>query len=572
LVSTGALLIGLVPWMVEAGTATKEWAAGEDWTTYESRMLTAESLTYTLPEVREAITNFTRRLPKAELFEGGVARGITLAPVNTVADVVGLGQLEARHYWDELRLPSGRTLKTPGAFVKASRTPVGWTRPAPDIGEHTAEVLSTDRRTTPARTDPKLAGPSGGDQSRPGRERLPLEGVKVADFSWIGVGPITAKALADHGATVVHIEFDNPPDRLRLVGPFKDNVPGINRCQFFASFNTSKLSLQLNLKHPEGHAVARRLLAWCDIALDSFTAGTMNELGLGYDVARELNPGIIMATTCLLGQTGPAARLAGYGYHAASISGFFEITGWDDRPPGGPFNAYTDTIAPRFLTTALLAALDHRRRTGEGQFIDQAQMESALHFIAPQLLDVQVSGTSARRNGNAHPSHAPHDVYPCAGVDEWCAIEVEDDEQWRSLRQVLGDPAWAADPMLDSAAGRLSHTDLIDRELAAFTVQHEPLDLMARLQEAGVPAGMVQRSSDHQLDPQLAHREFFRRLKHPEMGEVPYEGHQFRILGYDNGPRLPAPCLGEHTYIVLNEILGMDDDQVATILASGACG
>lgn len=567
LVSTSALLMGLVPWMVENGSVSEEWAAGEEWTTYERRMLTGESLTHTLPEVREAITNFTRGMPKAELFAGGVARGITLAPVNTVADVMQLAQLEARQYWDELRLPGGRTLKTPGAFVKATATPVGWHRPAPDIGEHTAEVLSTVPRTGPV-----ASGPPGAHQSRSGRERLPLEGVKVADFSWIGVGPITAKALADHGATVVHVESDNPPDRLRLVGPFKDDVPGINRCQFFASFNTSKLSLQLNLKHPEGQAVARRLLAWCDIALDSFTAGTMDRLGLGYETARALNPGIVMATTCLLGQTGPAARLAGYGYHAASISGFFEITGWDDRPPGGPFNAYTDTIAPRFLTTALLAALDHSRRTGEGQFIDQAQMESSLHFIAPQLLDVQVSGTSARRNGNAHPTHAPHDVYPSAGDDEWCAIEVEDDDQWRALRRMLGEPAWALDPMLDTAAGRLRNTDLIGRELAAVMVQYEPLDLMARLQEAGVPAGMVQRSSDHQLDPQLAHRSFFRRLKHPEMGEVPYEGHQYRILGYDNGPRFPAPCLGEHTYTVLNEILGLDDDQVAEVLASGACG
>ena len=300
-----------------------------------------------------------------------------------------------REYWDELTLPSGRTLRAPGAFVKASATPLAWSRPAPAVGEHTAEVLGS---LQPPIVTARTRAPE------PASRRLPLEGVKIADFSWIGVGPITAKALADHGATVVHVESDAPADRLRLVGPFMDDVPGINRCQFFGSFNTSKLSLQLNLKHPEGLDLAKQLLAWCDIALDSFTAGTMGELGLGYDVARQLNPSIIMATTCLLGQTGPAARLAGYGYHAAAVSGFYEITGWDDRPPAGPFNAYTDTIAPRFLTTVLLAALDHRRRTGEGQFIDQAQMESALHFLAPELLDVQVSGISARRNGN-HDAH-----------------------------------------------------------------------------------------------------------------------------------------------------------------------
>jgi benzylsuccinate CoA-transferase BbsF subunit len=370
----------------------------------------------------------------------------------------------------------------------------------------------------------------------------------------------------------VHVETDDPADRLRLVGPFKDNVSGINRCQFFGSFNTSKLSLHLNLKHPGGQAIARRLLAWCDVALDSFTAGTMGDFGLGYDVARALNPSIIMATTCLMGQTGPDARLGGYGYHAAAVSGFFEITGWDDRPPAGPFNAYTDTIAPRFLATTLMAALDHRRRTGEGQFIDQAQLESALHFLGPELLDVQISGRSPRRAGNDSPHAAPHDAYPCAGEDQWCAIAIETEEHWRALRRALGEPAWAKDAALGSLAGRQARRELIDRELAAFTVRHAPRALMERLQAAGVPAGMVQRSSDHMQDPQLAHRAFFRRLSHPEMGEVPYEGHQYRISGYDNGPRFPAPCLGEHTYRVLSEVLGMSDDEVAEAMGSGACG
>jgi crotonobetainyl-CoA:carnitine CoA-transferase CaiB-like acyl-CoA transferase len=570
LIATSATLAGLLPWMVESGAVTAEWAAGEDWATYESRMLTEqETLAISLDEVREAITRFTLQHPKAELFEGGLDRGVTLAPVNTAADVVAFAQPAARDYWDEVRLPSGRTLRAPGPFVKASATPVAWPGPAPDVGEHTGEVLDA----LPHRSaHPAVAAAS--DRRSPGatQSRMPLDGVKVADFSWIGVGPITAKALADHGATVVHVESDDPPDRLRLVGPFKDDIPGIDRCQFFGSFNTSKLSLHLDLKHPVGQDIVRRLLAWCDIALDSFTAGTMAALGFGYDVARSLNPGIIMATTCLMGQTGPAAKLAGYGYHAAAVSGFYEITGWDDRPPAGPFNAYTDTIAPRFLATTLMAALDHRRRTGEGQFIDQAQMESALHFLAPELLDVQVSGESPRRAGNHDPDHAPHDAYPCAGDDQWCAIAVETDEQWQALRRAIGDPPWAMDPELDTAAGRRAQRDLVDRELGAYTAAFGPHELMARLQAAGVPAGAVQRSSDHMLDPQLAHRSFFRRLEHPEMGEVPYEGHPYRIDGYDNGPRFPAPCLGEHTYQVLTEVLGLDDDEAAEVLASGACG
>jgi len=561
LIATTATLAGLVPWMLQEGAITDEWAAAEDWSTYEARMLTTDALTHQLADVRAAITRFTLGQTKLDLFEGGIARGVTIAPVNNVADVMAMGHLAAREYWDELTLPSGRTVRTPGAFVKAAGTPVAWTRPAPRIGEHTDEVLAEVRGAEPKRVEVAVTS-----------EPLPLAGVKVADFSWIGVGPITAKALADHGATVVHVEHDRPADRLRLVGPFKDDVPGINRCQFFASFNTSKLSLQLDLKHPEGNAVARQLLAWCDVAIDSFTAGTMASLGLGYDVARELNPGIIMATTCLMGQTGPAAELAGYGYHAAAVSGFYEITGWDDRPPAGPFNAYTDTIAPRFLATTLLSALDHRRRTGEGQFIDQAQMESSLHFLGAQLLDVQLSGARARRNGNFDPSCAPHDAFPCAGDDEWCAIAVETDEQWRALRVVLGEPTWAMDPALDTLVGRQANIELSDAQLGAFTSEHEPRELMELLQAGGVPAGMVERSSDHQLDPQLAHRSFFRRLEHPEMGEVPYEGHQYRITGYDNGPRFPAPCLGEHTFQTLADVLELDVDEVGRILSSGACG
>ncbi len=560
LIATTPTLNRVIPWMLADGTVTEEWVAAEDWRTYEVRMLTGADLALPLEAVRERIRAFCIKYRKAELFERGIAGGATLAPVNTVADVLALDHLERRDYWQRYELPGGRVLRAPGPFVRLSSTPVAFSRPAPAPGEHSSEVLES---LGAAMEPPTAHSPRVG---------LPFAGVKIADFSWIGVGPITAKYLADHGATTVHVETESPVDRLRVVGPFKDNIPGPNRCQFFGSFNTSKLSLAINLKRPEGLEVAKRLIAWADICLDSFTAGTMEQFGLGYDVVREINPGLIMASTCLMGQTGPAAALAGYGYHAAAISGFYEVTGWDDRPPGGPFNAYTDTIAPRFLAATLMAALDHRRRTGDGQRIDQAQMESSLYYLAPELLDQQVSGRSPRRNGNCDAQAAPHDVYPCAGDDQWCAIAVETDAQWRALRQVLGEPEWAVSPELDSVAGRRARRDFIDDKLAELTVRHTPRELMQRLQAAGVPAGMVQRSSDHLADPQLLHRRFFRPLEHAEMGEVPYEGHQFRIAGYDNGPLAPAPCLGEHSIQVLQEILGYGDDDLARIAASGALG
>jgi len=558
LITTTATLDRLIPWMLEDGVVSAEWVAAEDWKTYEVRMLTT-GLVHPLAEVQERIRTFCARYRKAELFAEGIARHATLAPVNTVADVLALEQLETRDYWRPYALPNGKTLRVPGPFVRLSRTPVSYAHPAaPAAGAHNQEVLDGLDATFSAPAEPSRASPT-----------LPFAGIKIADFSWIGVGPISAKYLADHGATVVHVETEQPADRLRLVGPFKDNIPGPNRCQFFGSFNTSKYSLALNLKEPEGLEVAKHLVRWADICLDSFTAGTIADLGLGYDVVRQINPSIIMASTCLMGQTGPAAPLAGYGYHAAAVSGFYEVTGWDDRPPGGPFNAYTDTIAPRFLAATLMAALDHRRRTGEGQYIDQAQMESALYFLAPELLDFQVSGRCARRNGNEALDAAPHDAFPCAGDDQWCTIAVETDAQWHALRRAIGDPQWAAAPELATAAGRRAQRDLVYDRLAEFTKGQEARALMTRLQAAGVPAGMVQRSSDLLEDPQLAHRRFFRPLQHPEMGEVPYEGHQFCIAGYDNGPRMPAPCLGEHSIQVLQEILGYDDDTLARVAASG---
>lgn len=401
-------------------------------------------------------------------------------------------------------------------------------------------------------------------------EQLPFDGIKVADVSWIMVGPTTAKYLADHGATVVRVETERPPDRLRAAGPFKDRLPGTNRSQFFGDFNTSKLSLSLNLKNPAAVAVARRLIAWADVYIESFTPGTVDDLGIGYETARALNPSIIMASTCLMGQSGPAAAFAGYGYHAGAIAGFYEILGWPDRPPDAPWVAYTDTIAPRFLAATIMAALDHRRRTGAGTYIDAAQLEMAVHFLAPQIIDFNVSGRVVSRNGNRSDTMAPHGAFPCSGDDQWCAIAVESDEQWDALRGVLGDPVWGRDDRFRTAEGRLRYQGEIDRHLRQWTSGRSAQEVMHLLQSVGVPAGVVQRSSDLLRDPQLAHRRFFRYMDHPEMGNIPYTGHQFRIRGYDSRPRFPAPLLGEHNELVLRGILDMTDDEITEVVAAGA--
>ena len=403
-------------------------------------------------------------------------------------------------------------------------------------------------------------------------EPLPFEGLKVADFSWVVVGPTMSKYLADHGATTVRVETSNPLDIVRVAGPFKDNVPGPDRTQFFGDFNTSKLGLTLDLKNPAGVALAHRLISWADVFIESFTPGTVDSLGIGYQTARSLNPSIIMASTCLMGQNGPAAGFAGFGFHAGAIAGYYEITGWPDLPPDGPWTAYTDTVAPRFLAATIMAALDHRRRTGQGQHIDAGQLEMSLHFLAPQIIDYNVAGRLVSRNGNRSDTASPHGAYPCAGDDQWCAIAVEDDAHWSGLRRAMGDPLWSRDDRFSTTAGRLDHQDEIDGHLSAWTGGKPPQEVLDLLLAEGVPAGVVQRSSDLLKDPQLEHRRFFRYMDHQEMGNIPYTGHQFRISGYDSGPRFPAPIMGQHNEEVLREVLGMTDDEISEAIIGGALG
>jgi len=401
-------------------------------------------------------------------------------------------------------------------------------------------------------------------------DRLPFEGLKVADFTWVWVGPTTTKYLADHGATVVRVETKNRPDITRAIGPYKDQEPGPNRSHAFGDFNTSKLGVTLDLKTASGIEIAKRLIAWADVYIESFAAGTMAGFGIDYETAKALNPSIIMVSTCLMGQTGPAAGFAGYGFHAGAVAGFYEITGWPDLPPDGPWIAYTDAVAPRILAATLMAALDHRRRTGEGQFIDAGQMEMSLQFLAPQIIDYNVNGRLVTRNGNRSDTDAPHGAYPCAGEDQWCAIAVESDEQWAGLQRAMGDPDWARSQELQTVQGRLDQQDELDRRLSGWTKDLTPQEVMRRLQSEGVPAGVVQLSSDLMEDPQLAHRRLFRTLDHAEVGQVPYTGHMFHISGYDSGPRFAPPVLGQHNEQVLKELLGMTDDEIAEAIIDGA--
>ncbi|GAB4332466.1 MAG: CoA transferase [Dehalococcoidia bacterium] len=493
---------------------------------------------------------FLKTKTKRQLMNRAVHDRLLLAPIFTVKDVVEDPQLATRGYWETI---AGR--RHPGVFARASRTPVVHRRPAPALGEGQALLHG-------ARTRRDLPAPAT-------HRRPAFEGLKVADFAWVGAAPLVSKALGDHGATVVHVESTTHPDVLRTVPPFKDAQPGLDRAQFMANFNSSKLGIAIDLETASGRAVARRLIDWADVVVESFTPGVLARHGLDYATISRGRPDLIMFSSCLRGQTGPERTYAGFGGQGAALAGIHSVTGWPDRPPAGPWGAYTDFISPRYSLAILAAAILDRRRTGLGQYIDFSQVEASIHFIEPLILDYTVNGRVAPPAGLSSPTASPNGVYATAGKERYIAISVETPAQWRALVSVAPLDAFRA-PEFDDIARRRSVAVAIDQALCSWCHNKEPFALARELKAAGVPASVVLRPTDLYEDAQLAHRGFFVTLDHSVMGPTPYDGLVTIFSETPGQLRKAAPALGEDTEYVLRELLGFTDDEVAEHAATGA--
>src|SRR5215470_4616786 len=293
--------------------------------------------------------------------------------------------------------------------------------------------------------------------------RYAFEGIHILDFTWYGVGPVTTKYLADNGADLIRIESAARLDGLRMAPPWKDAKPGVNNSQFFASYNTSKKGITLDMRKPKAREIFLKLLPWADVVAESFTPKTLRQWELDYEHLRKLKPELIMLSTCMQGQTGPHCDYPGFGNLMAALAGFYHIAGYSDTQLCPPYGAYTDFIAPRFSACALVAALDYRRRTGKGQYIDMAQYEAALHNLAPALIDYFATGRVMGACGNASERYAPHGAYRCAdedGNERWIAIAVADDARWSSLLTVLH--ADGDDPRFQTRQNRVANAKAVD--------------------------------------------------------------------------------------------------------------
>lgn len=400
----------------------------------------------------------------------------------------------------------------------------------------------------------------------------PLDGITIIDFTWIGAGSFTTKLFADFGADVIKIESADRLDSLREARPFKDGRPGVNRSGYFADRNSSKRSMTLNLKTPEALSLALELIKDADVVANNFTPGTMDRLGLGYSAVRDCNPSIIYLAMSMQGDEGPQANYLGYGLTMGALTGLQHLCGLPGRAPAGTGTNFPDHVPnPTHAAVAVLSALRHRRRTGQGQYIDLAQIEPMIALLGPTVAEYSANGRVAAARGNWHEPFSPHGVYPCAGKDRWIALSAGTEHQWHGLQAALGRPAALQNADYETACLRLRNRAQLDRDIACLTRGESGPALMQRAQAHGVHAGLVQDAADVlRNDPQLAHRGHWRWLEHPEMGRSVYSAPPMKLSRTPGDAWSPAPLLGQHTEEVVQERLGLSAARIAELHEIGA--
>lgn len=400
----------------------------------------------------------------------------------------------------------------------------------------------------------------------------PLAGLRVLDYCWVGAGAFVTKMLADHGAEVIKVESRARPDNLRVSPPFKKGVDpkgpdGLDRSGYFASRNTNKKSFALNMRHPEALPIARQLAARSSIVTSNFRPGIMERWGLGYDDIRALNPSIIYLAMPMQGSDGPHRQYVGFGSTIAALAGLVALSGLPDRAPVGSGTHYPDHIPnPGHALVALLAAMYRREVRGEGAAIELSQFESMINVLGPAVMAVSAGGGPLRRDGNRSPAMSPNGVFPCAGVDRWCAISATCDQEWDALADELGHPEWSADPRFATFAGRKANEPALEALIAEATCDRDPWLLASALQARGVAAAVVQTSADLLHDPHLAARGYWRRLEHPVMGSIAANNVPFRSSVDQFGPSRAAPLLGQHTREIAEGLLGLEPAEVSRLM------
>ena len=542
----------MTAWMEELGGAP-EVIREMDWDRFD--VATAEPAT--VAKLEAGIGPFLLKLTRQEFFQGVIARNMLGYPVATVEDIWKDEQLKAREFHQTIQAPwSGETIPFPGSFALFDGSRPALRRSAPKLGEHNAEIVPLP---------PQRRGRGEGAPAA-----AACAGLRVVEFGGFAAGPVVGKHMANYGAEVIRVESRKALDGFRThYPPYKDNIPGTERAGIFSYFNDGKHSVTLNLKSRRGVELARQLVAKADVVVENFTPGTIARLGLGYDVLSKDNPGLVMLSTCNQGQFGPHSGHPGFGSHLTSLAGFTHLLGYAGETPSLLYGPYIDYIAVGFGTISVLAALVRRRRTGQGAYIDLSQYETGVQFMAPALLDYFVNGRVPSRQGNRHPTAAPHGVFPCKGLERWVAVSVHDDAEWHQLALAMHRLDLLRDPELARAGGRKSNEDRVEAAVEAWTREHERDEAVRILREAGVHVYAVNSMADLFADAQLAHRGTWVPVEHPVQGKIHAAAPPFLLRSTPPKQGKPAPALGEDNAYVLGEILGLSATDIEELAREG---
>lgn len=395
---------------------------------------------------------------------------------------------------------------------------------------------------------------------------LPLSGIRVLDFTWGGAGPFATKTLADFGAEVIKVETETRLDFPRTTGPYQNGVKGINRSGYFSNRNSSKRAVTLNFKAKEAVQLALRLAEKSDFVVNNFRAGVLDKLGLGYSAVSQVNPEVIYVSMPLQGTTGPQAHYSGIGHTLNALAGIYAVTGYEDGTIAGPGTNFPDhSVNPGHATVAMLAALRHRRRTGQGQYIEVSQLESSATLLGPYFADYSLSGKTPGPSGNTREGAAPYGAFPCRD-GRWCVISICTQEDWQHLCEYAAGQDWTGDPDFSTQESRWRNREPLNARIGDWTVDQDARELVEGLQERGVAAGIVQGADDLvDSDPQTRARGSFAELDHPEMGPSLYNAAPYKFTGIGNDLKSPAPLLGQHNKEIFQDLLGLSDEEIAAL-------
>ena len=397
--------------------------------------------------------------------------------------------------------------------------------------------------------------------------RPPLDGIRVVDFCWAWAGPYGSLQLAHLGADVIRIESAKRLCPSRLIPPWPDNESGVNRAGYFNQYNQGKRSLTLDLKAPEAIDIAKTLVSKSDIVMNNFASGVMEKLGVGYDVLRRIKPDIIMVSLPGYGTSGPEKDFVSYGPPQVAQSGLSALTGYVGGPPMMAGFSYGDPNGGIHATFAVMSALLHREKTGQGQYIDLSQWEAAIMLLPEAVMDYSMNGTQPERMGNRDPHMAPHGVFRSKGDDRWVSLSVRDEAEWQRLCAVMGQPELSSDARFASLAARKENEAALEEIVTAWTQERTADEATQALQNVGIPAYPSLDAIDMINNPHVGARDYFVELEHPEVGARRHMGIPWTMSRTPCEIRRPAPCLGQDTEAVLTDIVGLSQGEIAALRA-----